>query len=114
MMPQLRMRAQVQRNVATAADPYGGPVAPAWQWHANIPCRAWSITPSKQITDDDKSGTKATIRCVLRESADIRPSDRIAAITNRNARVLFAGPLVVASPVRRREGHIEVDLEHVT
>ena len=106
----MTMRATVERDQATATDQWGQPVKPDFAVIATLPCYAWS-KQRRELIDADRSAVLEDIRAVFPKDADLNEQDRIAKIENRRGDVIFAGPLVVTSVVRRAERHKKVMLE---
>lgn len=108
---QMTMRAVVERNAASTADAYGGPVPPNWQAHATIACRAWS-RDKKLVADGAKGALLQDLRAAFPIGADLTEADRIARIEDRRAQLLVQGPLSILT-LQRRKGHLEAMLERV-
>lgn len=111
----MTMRAVLERNTATARDPYGGPVAPTWAPLATVPCRVWhDARPVALVADGDKTARVQPLLCALPLGTDVRETDRVARIQDRLGRLLHDGPLRIVSALRRRTGYLEAQLERAS
>lgn len=110
----LTMRAQVERDTATATDGWGAPVAPAFAPHGDpLPCFVWAMT-STELVDGKKSALIGDYRAMFALGADLAEDDEIAAITDRAGTVLIAGRLRVEGPIQYKHSHIEAQLRRIS
>lgn len=131
------MRATIQRRAGDAADDWDGPPPSDFYDRATVPCRAWSRV-RRVLRPDGGVITIEEMRAILpvfsrsadggwitgwitgwigpsasdKTSTDILQNDRIE-IKDRLGVVLFGGPLVIDSVVRRggfgsSSSHLEV------
>lgn len=110
----LTMRAQVERNAATARDNWGNPVAPDFQAHGDpLPCFVWAER-SAELVDGKKAALIGDYRGLFPLGADLAEDDELAAITDRAGTVLIAGRLRVEGPIQYMHTHLEVQLRRVS
>lgn len=102
------MRAEIERNSATAIDGYGQLVKAAWASLAVVPCHVWSSRRSK-VDDNNKVVMIEVIIGMFPKNADVTEEDRIVSVKNRLGDVLFSGPLSIGT-LSRRSRHKEAVL----
>lgn len=109
----LTMRAQVERNQATAKDGWGGDVEPDYQPIGDpLPCFVW--TPSERaVRDGSKTAMIGTMRGLFALGADIAEGDELPSVTDRAGQVLIAGRLKVQGEVQFKHTHLEADLRRI-
>lgn len=109
----LTMRAAVERDQATATDSWGGPVAPVFASIGEpLACFIWSIS-ADDIEDGGKVAQVETYRGLFALSADLRPGDEIAAVTDRSGAAVLPGRLRVMGPVQRKHTHLEAQMRRI-
>lgn len=109
----LTMRAQVQRNQATANDGWGGPVAADFVDHGvPVACFIWSPS-ARKVQDGEKTAEIEQLRGMFALGADIEAEDRLASVTDRQDNELIAGPLRIMGPIQRKHTHREAALERI-
>lgn len=108
-------RATVQRDTTLTAgrtDGWNQPAEPDWQPHLlDCPCRVW-FTPGDEIMDGEKIANVDRLTAIFPTGTDIKPTDRLAEVSDRLGVELFPGPIRILT-VGRRAGHIAVTLEAV-
>lgn len=110
----LTMRAQVERDQATAKDAWGQPVAPDFQPVGDpLPCFVWSMKTS-EIVDGVKTAMIGDFRGLFALGADVNEKDELASVTDRRGTVIIPGRLRVEGPVEPKHTHIEVTLKRIS
>jgi len=107
----MTMRAEIERNTATATDSYGGPVPAVYEAHGTVACFVWS-TQRRQVLDGDKTALVEDLRALFPLRADVREGDRIAQVTDRRGRLIRAGKLRIET-LTHKHRHLEAGLEIV-
>jgi hypothetical protein len=102
----MRHRADIQRDAGSGGDDWGGQGAQNWQDHlAAQPCYAW-FAQGRRVVGAGTDVVVEDLRLLLPLSADVQPSDRIAAISDKRGNVIVAGPLVIDTVARRRDHQV--------
>lgn len=113
MEGRLTMRAAVERNRVATKDAWGQPDAPAFVSTGDpLPCFVWS-GDTKEIFDGQKTALIGDFRALFALSADVRPDDQIASVTDRQGNVLIDGRLQVRGKIERKHTHLEVTLKRI-
>ena len=95
----MTMRATVTRNLNTATDSGGHPVAPTFVEVDVVPCRAWSKM-RRDVDDSGKSAVVEDMRARVPAGADVEEEDQLV-IHDRLGNLLFGGPVAVETKSRR-------------
>ncbi len=110
----MRMRADIERNVTTEDDLYGGAAIPDFQAWATLPCFVYSKQDRTEvlITDAKKTASIQDFRALFALNADILEADQIASIKDRKGNEIIKGRFRIDS-VQRTHRHLEAALERV-
>lgn len=110
----LTMRANVERNQASAKDSWGSPVAPVYaSIGAALPCFVYSNKAST-VSDGDKTALFEELRAMFALGADLVANDEIASVTDRRGIEIIPGRLRVMGPVQRKHTHVEAALRRIS
>lgn len=109
----MTMRADLENDAnAGQVDTYGNPLPESWQSYlTGVPCRVYSKT-RREVIDADKTALVETITGLFPLGADVSEDYRISNVKDRLGTVLFAGPLIIDTIVRRKD-HKEASLERI-
>lgn len=105
------MRADVERNTASGADPFGLPVKPVFTVLATLPCFVYSKA-RREVVDGDKSAQVEDLRALFPLRADLKEGDEISPIKDRLGVVILSGRFQVEA-IQRKHDHVEVSLLRV-
>ena len=109
----LTMRAQIERDAATATDSWGNPVAPSFAAIGEpLPCFVWSES-AHQLIDGAKTAEIEKVRALFARGADVRENDELVSVTDRQGAVIIAGRLKVEGPVQFKHTHLEAALRRI-
>jgi hypothetical protein len=108
------MRAQIERDVATGKDAWGGSAAPDYQPRGELRCFAWAPKVGVDVVDGKKAAIKQDVRMMFGLSGDLLPGDRVAQVTNAQGdKIYFRGPLRIEGEIDFKHTHYEVALVRV-
>lgn len=106
-------RADVERNVATGEDGWGGAPAPDFQpLHSGLACFAWS-KQSRELVDGNKTAMIEDLRLMVALGTDLKEGDEITAISDRAGNVVIDGRLKIEGPVQFKHNHLEAALQRI-
>lgn len=104
----MTMRAELKRPV-TSTDGWNRPAKTGETSLGVIPCRVF-VRSATLHQEDDKIARVDEMRGLFPIDQDIQAEDILGDVTDRQNKLLFKGPFVVKSPIRRNR-HLESKLE---
>ena len=108
----MTMRAEIERNQASATDAWGNPVVPAFAALATLACWLWS-RQRRVLADGDKTVIVEDLRALFPSGADVAAGDEIARVKDRAGREIFNGRFRIET-IQRKPGHLEAALVRLT
>lgn len=117
MRGRMTMRTDVLRN-QTSSDPWGGDGAPNFQAHLQgVSCRGYVASTGsaagRVALDEDRTVAIEDRRVAVPLDADVQVGDMLDDVVDRQAKVLFDGPMQVDA-VLRRVTHLELTVKRTS
>ncbi len=110
----LMMRAQLERDQATATDAWNQRVEPDFQpVGAPLACFVWSRS-SREDVNSDRSAALEDLRGMFALGADLRAGDELVAVTDRLGFTVHFGRLKLEGPAQFKHTHLEVALRRIS
>ncbi|KKM73943.1 hypothetical protein LCGC14_1405380 [marine sediment metagenome] len=110
----MKHRSNIERNVATGSNPYGGDVVPDMQPQSVSPCFIYIQASRREVSiaDGKKNAVVQDFKGLFPLGTDILEADEIANIVDRKGVEIIAGRFRVEA-IQPKHRHIEVSLDRV-